>query len=219
MAWQDLPKRQQLAVLIAAPVLVVGGLGYVTWGKLAELGPDPKLDKVPFLQRDESGSLWQQIADLEQQTEASRRYVQQNEERLARELAARQDEFAELKSKLPSEKQKEQMRRDIQQMVNEVPQEIGRVEFLSLSIGEQGGGGRQAAGSTSTVTYNLQLRADMNGLIYYINRVENDQRFMKVTNLSVRPGSVRVDPRDLRLDPELHSVSLTIVTHVYHDQT
>lgn len=222
--WGELSSKQRQAILIAWPLVVVGVFGYLTYGALGELGEDPKLESVAFLPRAEvKKDLWTEIDRLDKQIKAEEKVLERRAE-VEAEFEDARERMAALKSRLPSEKQKEKMRERIQEMVNEVPEEVGRVEFVGISIQEEsaagGRRGRRRGGREqySTVTYQLELEADMNGLIWYLDRVERHPRFMAVHRFDVTPGGIQVDADNLTLQTSLHSVNLDLITYVLHDK-
>jgi hypothetical protein len=128
--------------------------------------------------------------------------------------------MGELQARLPNQKQKEEMRLRLQEMVNEVPESVGKVEFVSVNIQEaaSSGGRRGRKEAFTTVNYRLSLRANMNGAIWYIHRIETSPRFMSVSNIDIRPGRVALDTKSRKIDYSLHDVTLDVVTYVLHDE-
>ncbi|MDA3961861.1 MAG: hypothetical protein PF961_13815 [Planctomycetota bacterium] len=222
MRWGELPAKQRKIILIVWPLVVVAVFGYMSYGALGTLGDDPKLQSVSFIPRAKAKkNLWSQIKGLEQQIQAEKAVVSRKA-MAEEELADAKLRMAELQSRLPNQKQKEEMRLRLQEMVNDVPRDVGEVRFVGVSIQEaaDAGAGRRRGGKSdhSTVTYRLELNADMNGLIWYLDRVEKNPRFMSVNALTVTPGSIEVDRDNLEITTKLHKVDLDVVTYVLHDK-
>ena len=66
-----------------------------------------------------------------------------------------------------------------------------------------------------TVTYQTEIIGDLNGIIKYIDTIEKNPRFMRVSAFTLKPGAAGVD-KDKKVTFPPHSVSMTIVTYVYN---
>lgn len=220
MVWQDLPVTQRALIIAGAAGVLVLGCGYMASQALLALGPDPALPS--FAQRTgNANSLYGQISKTNDSIREQQRVVDSMDER-QEILDGLQDLEAELRGRLPTERMKEEMRRTIHEMANEVPPDLGRVEFQSVTIvepaeGGRGGARRPTAGGppVTEVTYKAELTGRMNGIIDYINRVENHQRFMTVRSIRIVPGAITLDADAQEVLQEPHRVSLDIVTYVY----
>ena len=228
MGWRDLPKAQRLAIVIAVPVIGIAVFGYLAHGELAVLGKDPEVypwaKTIYPADKKLNSSLYNQIAVKEGE--------RQKFEEKARELPALQARLKELDEQriqlltmLPAEKEKTLVRVQLQEMLKELSNDKarGRIQFGDVDISEvasQGGGRRSGPSSGSAaqeLVYKLKFKADMNGLIYYINRVENSSRFMAVSQLSITPGTPKVDRDRLEIDYPMHEIALEIKTYVYSE--
>jgi len=218
MKWSDLSDNQRKGILIGWPVVVVAIFGYLTYGALGHLGDDPALSSVSFLPaKTDKRDLYKKIDKLENNIQKERKKAKQYKAKKA-DLDKLTEREAELKARLPSTKQKEEMRRKLQDMTNEIPDNIGKVRFVSVAISESRMGGRRRGrgqqDSTLVVNYKLSLEADMNGLIWYIHRIETHPRFMSLNNIRINSANVSVDNESRKIQRTLHKVSLDLVTYV-----
>ena len=76
---------------------------------------------------------------------------------------------------------------------------------------------RGAEATTSQITYSCSFEADMNGMLYFLNQVENNQRFMAVQSIKWNAGGLSIDEESLTILPDLHSVEVDIITYIYSD--
>lgn len=222
--WQALPPRTRALILYGIPVLIVGVFGWLAWGNLKRLGKDPALNAVSFLQRDGSDNLYATLRQKNQAIEAERLVIERRDQVMDRlaEIDASRELILE---RLPTTREKEKMRRGIQEMANLVTESgTGQVEFVSLTIDEPTTGdgqrrNRQQDQLAQEIIYRCSLKADLNGLIHYIHKVENNPRFMAVREISLSAGGVDVDADNRVVDFELHTIGLEIVTYVLTDGT
>jgi hypothetical protein len=220
MAWSDLPKSQQMAVAIGIPVIIAVILIYMLHGALKMLGPDPALQAIHFAIPDRSSSHWAKIEKkLEQIDELEEKL--EEEDAVHAELVALKKAVREREEQLPNNEDVPEIRQWLQDIAANMSSEVGQMTFLGVSITR--GGSKRGRGSAigyNTVTYKCQFEGDMNGLLYYLDRVETDPpRFMNVASFSITPGSVGADLQNLEVTRELHKISMDIVTYVYLDDT
>ncbi len=217
-AFNDLNKRQQLAVLIGAPVGVALLFIVLIYRALGELGPDEKLPGM--LQRHAPGNLWDQITDLNAQ-------IKVQEDEIAKEPAIRKqlaDYEADIKAareRLPLESEKAEMRLLIEKLARDIPSDVGVVQVQSVRIIEDAGaGGRDRSGGddTSRVIYQTEISGDLPGIIKYIDMIEKNARFMLVNAISLHPGEVRLDA-EKKIVYAPHTVKMSLVTYVYNPAT
>lgn len=221
MAFGDLPKPQQMAILIGVPVLIIGLFGYLSYNELKALGPDPALDVVSFVQQKSPTSLYDQIETTNTQT-ATRQAVANRFDAVETQLEGQQERLRFLERELPSEEKKEEMRQDLQEWMRETTDaELGTVRYVSLRIlsGNTNTNTRRSRSRSGPqyreVTYKLEFEADMNGLLAYMDRIEDAERHLAIRSLKVEPGTVSIDQDSLQLLPPLHSVTADVVTYVY----
>ena len=206
-AFNQLEKRQQIAIVVGVPVLIVGLLGYLSWGQLVKLGPDPQ---VPgFLQR--PVGLWSEINAANEGIVAQEAVIATGPE-IERQLKALSDEIALAEDRLPLEAEKTEVRVLIEKLAREIPPSVGQVEFKAVRIVE---GGVVKGQDYQPITYMVEIQCDLNGAIKYIDSIEKNVRFMMVRNLSLTPGTLSLDPGSNRVVSTRHSVNLEIVTYVY----
>lgn len=228
MGWSDLPKGQRLAIVIAVPVILVGVFIYLARNELIILGKDPVVYPWASVLYPADKQLGRSKYKLIEDKERERKQFEKKAEELPELMAKLQElegQRLQLRSLLPADKEKTQVRVQLQDMLKELTGEnaLGRIEFGEVSISEvapQGGSRRSATASGSAaeeLVYKLRFKADMNGLIYYINRVENSQRFMAVSQLSITPGLPKVNREKAEIEYPLHDIALEIKTYVYSE--
>ncbi|MHC5067800.1 MAG: hypothetical protein ACYTF0_04345, partial [Planctomycetota bacterium] len=195
--WNGLPAGTRRLLAFGVPVIVGGIFATLAWQDLGKLGPDPRLDAVRVLQRDEPGSLWATIATTNEKI-AAERLVAAKKPALEKRLAALTDEVELLYERLPTATQKDEMQRRIKRMIEDVPADVGQIEYVSLAIKESANAAatsrsRRSKATHSEVIYSCEINADMNGVIYFLNRFEEDRRFMALRRLDLTPGAVVLD--------------------------
>jgi len=206
-AFNQLDKRQQIAVVVGVPVLIVGLLGYLTWGQLVKLGPD---ESVPgFLQR--PGGYWTDIINTDAAIAEQEAIIATGPE-VDRQLKELTDEIALAEDRLPLEAEKTEVRQLIEKLARDIPPSVGRVDFKAVRIIE---GGIVKGQDYQPVTYMVEITGDLNGAIKYIDSIEKNIRFMMVKNLTLNPGTLSLDQESQRVVSSLHQVNLEIVTYVY----
>ena len=217
-SFKDLNKNQQLAVLVAAPVLVCATLGWFVYGDMGVLGRDPDDHLPSFLHRETPDSLYTQIAATDQEI-ATQVAICLRRETREKELKALQGEIAQARERLPLESEKAEMRKMIEQLARDISSDIGKVSVLSVRIDESGGaGGRGGGGGAEyqTVTYQTSIAGDLNGIIKYIDLIEKNLRFMTVNSITIKPGGMGTDTETHKLTHAAHSVQMNIVTYTYN---
>lgn len=213
-AFTKLPKAQQWAAaagIIAVPLIV---LGWLTWQALGTLGP---VDSVPqMLRRTKPGSIGDRIASTQQEIEQQDAILRQKPA-LQKQLDDLAADIKEAKQRLPSEAEKTEMRERIERLLNDIneTQGLGKVQFHGVKITESGGRGRDAKAAYQTVTYDVEISGELNGIIRYIDLIEKNTRFMTITSFSLTPGTLSVAATGDRVEQAPHKVKLTIVTYVY----
>jgi hypothetical protein len=216
-AFNDLNKRQQLAVLIGVPAAVAMLFIVLTYRALGVLGPDERLPGM--LQRHEPGNLWDQIADLNTQIKTQEAEIAK-EPAIRKQLADYEADIKAARERLPLESEKAEMRLLIEKLARDIPSDIGNVQVQSVRIIEDGAGagpGRDRSGGDDThkVIYQTEITGDLNGIIKYIDMIEKNARFMLVNNISLKPGEVRLDA-EKKLTFAPHVVKMSLVTYVYN---
>lgn len=215
-SFNDLNKRQQLAVLIGVPVLVITILIVLIYRALGVLGPD-RDGKLPgFILRSPPQSLWGDILitedDIAKQDEIIKRRADAE-----KTLANLEADIKTGRERLPLESEKPEMRLLIEKLARDIPSDIGTVQVLSVRITEDQGGAASRSGNAEmqTVTYQTDITGDLNGIIKYIDTIEKNPRFMRVSAFTIKPGVVAVDS-EKKLTYPPHAVKMTIVTYVYN---
>jgi hypothetical protein len=215
--FKAMPRKQQLGVMFAVPVLIAGVFGYLAWKDLLKLGPDERVPTI--LQRKDGNSLGEQIASLNDEIAAKNLVIAQMPD-VQRQLADLQDDIEAAENKLPKEAEKALMREVIQRLAREIPADIGVVKVKSVRISEDDSG--RSAGSTGrgelrSLTFQTEILGDINGIIKFIDRIEKNDRFMTVNAISLRSGDVAADLSAQDPKPVFtpHQVRLDVVTYVY----
>lgn len=226
-AFKDLPRKQQLTILIGTPAAIALLLGYFSWKSLALLGPDPKLpgalqrrmvklgaDGQPDPDALAMPSIFEEIEATEKQIEETRAKRAQGPA-IQRQRAALEKDIKIAEQRLPDQLEKAKLREDIEAMAKAVPPDIGLVKFVSVSIQEGQSTGR-AKGDYQTVVYQTSIQGDLNGIIKFIDSIEKYERFMTVESFSISPGAITTDAATRKMVPGLHNVALRLVTYVYN---
>jgi len=216
-SFKNLNKNQQLAILIGAPVLLAVALGYLTHKALTKLGPDPKIPN--FLQR--PGGTWATIQATDVEIEQKEVIIAMRPS-IERTLASLKEEIKENQSRLPREAEKTEMRQLIEKYAREIPSDIGTVHFNGVPkiLGEtKENQARDRSGANSSdyqaITYQTEIEGDLNGIIYYVNSIEKNTRFLAIKSMDIKPvAPVLNEAKDKILHP-LHQVKIDIVTYVY----
>jgi len=216
-AFNNLNKRQQLAILIGLPSAVALFLIVLIYRAMGVLGPDPN-DRLPgFFHRNTPDNLWSQINDkvaqiaVEQDEINKRPAVQKEMEGLEADIKAARE-------RLPLESEKIDMRLLIGKLARDIPSDVGSVQVLSVRIIEEAGATASRTGGgddTQKVTYLTEITGDLNGIIKFIDVIEKNPRFMTVNSIIIKPGTVAQDA-EKRLVLTPHSVKLSLSTYVYN---
>jgi hypothetical protein len=220
-SFKDLPKNQQLAILVAAPVLVCATLGWFIYGEMGVLGRDPDDHLPSFAHRELPDSLYTQIAATEQEI-ATQVAICLRREAREKELKDLKGEIAQARDRLPLESEKAEMRKMIEQLARDISSDIGTVSVLAVHIDEGStlsggrGGGGGAPAEYQTVTYQTTITGDLNGIIKYIDLIEKNLRFMTVNSIAITPGGMITDPDSHKLKRNAHQVKMNIVTYTYN---
>jgi hypothetical protein len=214
--FKALPKQQRLGIAFAIPIAIAGIAGYMTWGALAQLGPD---EGVPaFMRRDTGNGKWNEINTTQGEIDAKMAIIAERD-KIRKQLDALQAEIAVAEERLPREAEKSMMREVIQRLARDVPADIGVVNLKSVRINEEAGSSRGSSskGELWSMTFNLDIEGDINGIIKFIDSVEKNPRFMIVNSIQIRSGDVRTDGSAQPPKPVygLHSVRLDLITYVY----
>lgn len=215
-SFNDLNKRQQLAVLIGVPALVAIILIVLIYRALGVLGPD-RDGKLPgFMLRSPPKSLWGDIRATEDEI-AKQDIIIARRPQVEKTLANLEAEIKEGRERLPLESEKAEMRLLIEKLARDIPSDIGTVQVLSVTINEaQAAAANRATGAQmQTVTYQTDITGDLNGIIKYIDMIEKNPRFMRVSSFALRPGVVGTDA-EKKMTFQPHAVKMTIVTYVYN---
>jgi len=196
-AFNDLNKRQQLAILAGVPSAVALLLIILIYRALGVLGPDQQ-DRIPsFMLRNLPGNIWSTITDTEAQIATQQAEIDKGPA-IQKEMEGLEADIKAARERLPLESEKIDMRLLIEKLARDIPSDIGNV--------------------TQKVTYLTELTGDLNGIIKYIDVIEKNPRFMTVNSIQIRPGSVTLDAeKKLFLTP--HTVRLSLSTFVYNPQT
>ncbi len=219
MAWNDLPRNQQLAVLVLVPLGVVLVFGYLTMGALEELGPDPALDPVGFIQSDDSNSLYAEIEELDTEITKLKAEVKQAPKVAAR-LAALKEKKRELEDAIPSEKEVAQMRFWLENAATTIDPELGELKQRSSRVKDEGAGsGRKRKKSDfMAITWDMTFEGDLAAFLFYLDTIEDPAkapRFMEVKQINITPGSVQADIPTGQIQREPHTFDISVVTYVY----
>jgi len=220
-AWAGMPRRNQLIILHGIPVVILLGVLFWDWKSLGILGLiDNTLDaenRLPAkLQRDTPDSIWTHISAQQVAIAAQDAIIAQGPDVL-KQLNALTEDIANARAQLPRESEKADMRELIGRLAKEIPKSIGTVEFKSVNIIDNTAHAT-SANDTPSMTFQVELVGQQDGILKYIDSVEKNQRFMTVNNISITPGSYSADPGAHRIVGSLHTVHMDIVTYVYNPE-
>jgi hypothetical protein len=219
-SFNDLNKKQQLAVFIGVPALVVIILLTLIYRALGVLGADP--DLPGFLQRSSlPDNKWGLIEAKNGEITAKNVIIARGP---AAELELKSLE-ADIKSgrdRLPLESEKTEMRLLIDKLARDIPSDFGVVQVKSVKINEgssassrAGASARSGGSKPEQVTYQTELSGDLNGIIKYIDMIEKNPRFMLVNSFTLKPGKLGTD-EEKRAVRFPHEVKMNIITYVYN---
>lgn len=204
-----LPRQQQLGILFGVPLVIGGTFGYLAYGVLGELGPDPMVPES--LRR--PGGVYATISGIDEQIAEKQKIIDEMPV-IRKKITDLQEDIDKAEERLPREAEKASMREVFERLARDIPIDVGVVRVKSMRITEGGPGA--AKSDYSTVTYSADLLGDMNGLISYIDAIEKYPRFMTVNQLTLRAGEVAFDPKTSKLKFGLHSVKVEIMTYIYN---
>ena len=189
---------------------------WLSYRDLQALGPDPDLKAVGFLCGKTATTEWAKI-NAERKKADDLKAKLADEAQVTKELASLRKEVRDREAQLPSDEDVPEIRKWLEEVAGTIPPEAGTMRYRSSNIVRSASGrGRGSNIGYNTVTYKMQFEGDMNGLLYYLDRIEtNQRRFMNVANFSLSPGGVSVNEKDLAIDRSLHTIAMDVVTYVY----
>ena len=125
-SFNDLNKKQQLAVLIGVPVLVAITLGVLIYRAMGVLGPDPE-DHLPgLMHRSLPGNKWEQINALDKQIQ-EKDVIIARRQKVIDELNSLEADIKAGRERLPLESEKAEMRLLIEKLARDIPSDVGVV--------------------------------------------------------------------------------------------
>ncbi|MBA2482630.1 MAG: hypothetical protein H0V44_18360 [Planctomycetes bacterium] len=214
-AFGSLPKKQQMYILYGVPAAIAALLIFLTWKALGTLGPidnaiDPS-NKLPgFLQRNTGQGVWNEIVTTQSEIDQKDAVIREKP-KLEADLAALQLDIKAAEERLPRETEKAEMRETIERLARDIPADTGSVELQSVQIVD----GNDRGSDIHTITFKTELTGTMEGIIYYIDALEKNQRFMSVNSLVIKGGTLSVDAPNRKIIYGPHVVRMDIVTYVY----
>ncbi len=220
-SFNDLNKKQQLAVLIGVPALVAVILLTLIYRALGVLGADPD-DRLPgFMHRSLPGNKWELIEAKNTEIAAKDVIIARGPAAIL-ELKSLEADIKSGRDRLPLESEKTEMRLLIDKLARDIPSDIGVVQVKSVKINEgssatsrSSAGARSGGNKPEQVTYQTELSGDLNGIIKYIDMIEKNPRFMLVNSFSLKPGKLGTD-EEKRTVRSPHEVKMNIITYVYN---
>jgi hypothetical protein len=218
-SFNDLNKKQQLAVFIGVPALVAIILLTLIYRALGVLGADPG-DRLPgFMHRSLPGNKWELIEAKNGEITAKDVIIARGPA-AALELKGLEADIKSGRDRLPLESEKTEMRLLIDKLARDIPSDFGVVQVKSVKINEGSSaasraGARSGGTKPEQVTYQTELSGDLNGIIKYIDMIEKNPRFMLVNSFSLKPGKLGMD-EEKRAVRFPHEVKMNIITYVYN---
>ena len=218
-SFNDLNKKQQLAVFIGFPALIAIVLFTLIYRSLGVLGHDPE-DRLPgFMHRSLPGNKWELIQAKNVEITAKDVIIARGPARII-ELKGLEADIKSGRDRLPLDSEKTEMRLLIDKLARDIPSDIGSVQVRSVRINEGSSaatraGARSGGNKPEQVVYQTELSGDLNGIIKYIDMIEKNPRFMLVNSLSLKPGGLSTD-EEKRTVFRPHEVKMNIITYVYN---
>jgi hypothetical protein len=166
------------------------------------------------LARTQDGSHGAEAANLVSQIKAKEASIARRPAVEAEKKALEADKKS-YEDKLPTELEKAEMRRRIEDLAR------GAVTLESVKIIEQadaprrGGPAPRGGLNTRRITFIAEVRGSLNGLIKYLDAIEANDRFMSVQSITVKPGSVTSARGSDKIVLADHSARIEILTHIY----
>jgi hypothetical protein len=218
--YTSMPRRNQLILIHAVPLAVAIALGFWCYKSMGVIGKiDPDLDdqnnKLPaFLQRDTPDSIWTQIQAKNQAIKDSDAKIAE-EPAITKKMEDLKGAKAAMNERLPKSDEKTEVRELLERLAREVPKDFGQVQVLSVNIQDSGAGGHNSGNEPRTVTYQVDLIGDQDGVIKYIDSIEKHQRFMAINRISIRSGGIDIDRARNSIIHLPHFVHIDIETKIF----
>ncbi|MFM2090517.1 MAG: hypothetical protein RLZZ127_1006 [Planctomycetota bacterium] len=223
-SFRRLPRPQQLGIAYGLPGAIAAIFLWFAWTDLGEIGvyheePGTGLTaadvRLPvLLARTQDGSHGTEAANLVSQIKAKEATIARRPA-VEREKKALEAEKKSYEDKLPTELEKAEMRRRIEDLAR------GAVVLESVKIIEQADAPRRAGPAqkggpnTRKITFIAEVRGSLNGLIKYLDAIEANDRFMSVQSITVKPGQVTNVRGSDKIVFTDHAVRIEILTHIY----
>ena len=217
--FNDLNKKQQLAVFIGFPALIAIVLITLIYRSLGVLGDDPE-DRLPgFMHRSVPGNKWELIGAKNVEITAKDVIIARGPAAIIT-LKGLEADIKSGRDRLPLDSEKTEMRLLIDKLARDIPSDIGSVQVRSVRINEGASaatraGARSGGNKPEQVVYQTELSGDLNGIIKYIDMIEKNPRFMLVNSLSLKPGGLGTDEEKHTVFRP-HEVKMNIITYVYN---
>jgi hypothetical protein len=212
-AFSSLPKKQQMYIMYGVPGAVAVLLVYLIWKALGTLGPvDTSIDpssKMLFTRNTGQG-IWNEIITTQNSIDEKQKVIDEKPV-LEAQLASLALDIKAAQERLPRETEKAEMREIIERLARDIPADTGTVELRSVKIVD----GNDRGSDIHTITFQTELQGTADGIIYYIDALEKNQRFMSVNSLVVKGGGLIADRPNKKINYGLHTVRMDIVTYVY----
>ncbi|MFM2090041.1 MAG: hypothetical protein RLZZ127_530 [Planctomycetota bacterium] len=225
VAFRRLPRPQQLALGYGLPSAIAAIFLWLVWTDLGEIGTyhaeqgqglsaaDVRLPAM--LSRHQDGSRGSEAATLVSQIAAKKTTIAKRPglEKEKKDLEADRKFYED---KLPTELEKAEMRRRIEDLARGALV-LESVKIIEPTEGPKRPGAAQTRGGPSTkdITFIVEVRGSLNGLIKYIDAIEANERFMSVRSITVKPGTVTAVRGSDRTTYADHQVRIEILTHIY----
>jgi Tfp pilus assembly protein PilO len=211
-----LPRKHQLLIIHGVPVVVAICVAVWCWSLMGTLGKvDNEVDEgnhLPAaLMREQKGSIWEQIQARIKDSASYDAQIQQGP-MIKKQLDALQEAIKNLNERLPTESEKSEMREVLDRLARDIPKEFGSVQIKGVSIVDNGAG--RGSKEPKTVTYQVSMTGDQDGILKYIDEVERFQRFMVVARISINSGGFGMDDKTHKIIYQPHNVSMDIETKV-----
>lgn len=209
-----LPKMQQIQIVVVVPLLIVGGLGYLTKKDLDKLGP---YETVPSLLR-QSGTeeaLAKQLVARQSDIDGLAGVIASGPA-VKKELDDLQADIRAAEQRLPNQAEKAGMREQIGRLATQVGNDLssGKLSLKSVAINEEAAS-KGSKAQVQSIVYVVTVSGSMDSLIQFIDLVEKNERFMTVDSFSISPGAPSIDTVTRQRKPAEHNATMRLKTYVY----
>lgn len=210
-----LPKKQQLQIVIAVPVLVVGLFGYLIKKDLDKLGAFEELPSILRRPGTEE-ALQNQITARQAEIDGLAGTIASGPQ-VKIKLESLQADIWAAEQRLPSQAEKSGMREQIGRLALQVGTDIAgsKLSLKSVLINEEAVNKTGSKASVQSIVYTVNVTGSLDAIIQFIDLIEKNERFMTVDSFTISPGTPTIDPQTHQRKPAEHTSTMRLKTYVY----